>query len=295
MTLQEIEAFLAVSECGSMTHAAERLFITQPTLSHRIKMLEEDLGIQLINRQKGNRKIELTNAGRMFVVQAQKWRHLWNETKISISVGINENFSISVVQSLTYSIIQPILETFTNRNLPLSLFFATHKSFDAYRHIENGDIDAALISTTFFSNRVIAIPIAKEKLVFVCSNNSHYGEIVSPRDLDLRKEIHLDWGADFTTWYTYWFALNGCPFITTDSILTVENYIDKPEMWSFVPYSVAEKLCNHGNVRICKLTDYPPDKTIFFASLNSPKQPYYNLLLEDIRTIFSSHNGINLI
>lgn len=65
-----IRDFLAVVEAGSITAASEKLLISQPTLSRRLKTLEETLGVQLLVR--GPRHLRLTEAGQKFWQQAQK-------------------------------------------------------------------------------------------------------------------------------------------------------------------------------------------------------------------------------
>ena len=69
MQLHEVEAFLAVIRFGSITEAANSLHLTQPSLSHRIQMLEDSLGTSLFLRGKGQRRIELTEAGQRFIRQ----------------------------------------------------------------------------------------------------------------------------------------------------------------------------------------------------------------------------------
>ena len=59
MTKTELEAFLAVLQYGSISAAAERLFITQPAMSRRMKSMEEELGYSLFERGRGQRSVEL--------------------------------------------------------------------------------------------------------------------------------------------------------------------------------------------------------------------------------------------
>jgi DNA-binding transcriptional LysR family regulator len=47
MTLRQMEYLVAVAEEGSFTRAAERLFVSQPALSHQIKVLEQSVGGEL--------------------------------------------------------------------------------------------------------------------------------------------------------------------------------------------------------------------------------------------------------
>ena len=53
MTRAEIQAFLAVVECGSFSSAADNLFLSQSTLSGRIQTLEQELNMTLFRRGKG--------------------------------------------------------------------------------------------------------------------------------------------------------------------------------------------------------------------------------------------------
>ena len=79
MTDMEIETFLTVLRSGSMTAAAQALYITQPTLSARLQTLEDEVGTPLFVRGKGLRRLELTEAGTRFLPLAQRWRKLTDE------------------------------------------------------------------------------------------------------------------------------------------------------------------------------------------------------------------------
>ena len=81
MTNLDIETFWAVVQHGTMTAAAEALYITQPTLSMRIRALEERVGTPLFVRSKGQRHITLTAAGQKFLTLAQRWQQLLSETE----------------------------------------------------------------------------------------------------------------------------------------------------------------------------------------------------------------------
>lgn len=61
MEIRQLEYFVTICEELHFTRAAERLGVTQPTLSHQVKALEDELGLPLFNRI--GKKISLTNAG----------------------------------------------------------------------------------------------------------------------------------------------------------------------------------------------------------------------------------------
>ena len=77
MHLREIFYFLAIVEEGSLSKAAQRLFITQPTLSHFLSTLEKDLGFELFFR-KSSHGLELTPAGQLYYEGARKIASIWS-------------------------------------------------------------------------------------------------------------------------------------------------------------------------------------------------------------------------
>src|ERR1700733_11285729 len=61
LELRHLRYFVALADAGSFTHAAERMFIAQPTLSQQIRRLEEIVGPRLLQRRRGG--LRLTTAG----------------------------------------------------------------------------------------------------------------------------------------------------------------------------------------------------------------------------------------
>ena len=66
MTLQQLKYILAIVECGSISEAAKRLYISQPSLSNAVKEIEEEFGIEIFLRS--SKGIALTNEGIEFLV-----------------------------------------------------------------------------------------------------------------------------------------------------------------------------------------------------------------------------------
>src|SRR5580700_9333257 len=68
--LKDLRYLVAVADCRHFGRAAERCFVSQPTLSAQLKKLEEYLGVQLIERQPNN--VSLTEAGQQIVARARR-------------------------------------------------------------------------------------------------------------------------------------------------------------------------------------------------------------------------------
>ena len=70
MELRHLRYFVALAECLSFTRAAQRVHVTQSTLSHQIKQLEDELGHALFERI--GKRVVLTEAGETFLAHASK-------------------------------------------------------------------------------------------------------------------------------------------------------------------------------------------------------------------------------
>ncbi|MFC6605123.1 LysR family transcriptional regulator [Ectobacillus funiculus] len=70
LDIKQLAYFLAIAEEGNITKAAERLHIAQPPLSQQLKLLEEELGVVLMERS--TRKIQITDAGRLLQNRAKQ-------------------------------------------------------------------------------------------------------------------------------------------------------------------------------------------------------------------------------
>ena len=85
MELRVLRYFLAVAREGNITDAAERLHITQPTLSRQMMDLEEELGVKLFTRGRRSRSITLTEAGTFLRKHAEEIVLLADKTEAAFS------------------------------------------------------------------------------------------------------------------------------------------------------------------------------------------------------------------
>lgn len=88
MELRELKYFLAVAREKNISKAAEALFVTQPNLSRQMQNLERELGQQLFVR--GNRKVTLTEAGRLLRKRAEEIIALYNKTENELTAPVTD-------------------------------------------------------------------------------------------------------------------------------------------------------------------------------------------------------------
>ena len=119
MELRQLRYFIAVAEEGNFSHAAERLYVSQPPLSTQIKGLEQELGVRLLERS--NRGVSLTAAGAVFLAEARSVLAGLERAKskaLRADQGDIGTLSIGFVSIADYSILPATLKRFRT-NFPL--------------------------------------------------------------------------------------------------------------------------------------------------------------------------------
>lgn len=120
--LYQLTTFVTVISEGSMTAAADKLYLTQPAVSQQIRNLEEDLGVELLVR--GVRSIKATPQGEVLFEYAKKIINLTQQAEIAIkSIGkqMRGQLRIGTLNSLGLHVMSPIVGRLMRHNPELSL------------------------------------------------------------------------------------------------------------------------------------------------------------------------------
>ena len=298
MNNTDMETFWAVLEHGTLTAAAEALFITQPTLTNRIQSLEAEVGAQLFHRGKGIRHAELTEAGQRVLPRAYRWQTLLDETKGVAETATREYLRIGAVFSTNQYILPAAYRRFLHRKLPVALWVQTLRGagYDGAQTVARRELEMALMDgDSFFHPQLDITPLCSEETMVACSPDSPYGDVVAPRDLDPASEIVVSWRKSVQDWRDHWFGLTTAPLLDADSMQVVNSFLGSEMMWAIVPAAAARALEKEGRAKICRLTDPPPDRVSYLVTRRGEAlSDAAQLLLEDIRTEMRHIPGIQL-
>ena len=299
MNNTDMETFWAVLEHGTLTAAANALFITQPTLTNRIQSLETEVGAQLFHRKKGVRHIELTEAGQRFLPLAYRWQALLDETRGVAETASREFLRIGAVFSSNQYILPAAYRRFLRRKLPVALWVQTLRGsgYDGAQTVARRELEMALMDGDgFFHPQLDVRPLCREETMVACSPNSPYGDVVSPKELDPANEIVVSWRKGVQDWRDHWFGLTTKPILYADSMQVVDSFLGNEMMWAIVPATAAQALEKEGKARICRCTDPPPDRMSYLVTRRGETlSEAAQLLLEDICTEMRNIKGLQII
>ncbi len=205
MDIKNPEYILEIARQQSVTHAAEKLFVTQSTLSQYLLKLENELGTPLFSREKSG--LVPTEAGHVYLHAARAVVQIQNAAEVSIAALKKEGFLCVGVSFWGLTLLTGLLPTFKSRfpDITLRLFV------DDYAHLkvmmQAGRIDLAVISITEEDDRPAqgSIDLKREELVVALPREAAYclehpdAEFISeeqlPQALDTLNFIAPDEGA----------------------------------------------------------------------------------------------------
>ena len=219
LTKIDLETFWAVVQHGTLTAAADALFITQPTLSMRLRALEERVGTPLFERGKGQRRIRLTEAGQKFLTLAQRWQQLITETDSLAELEQREYLRIAATYTTNQYILPPVYRKFLALRLPVSLWIHTLRDVDIAQALLRHELDFAFIdSNTVFHEQLTVRPAFREPFLLLSAQDSHYPDPVDPSLLDVEREMLITWDPDFIRWHDGWFGPGARPLLYADTL-----------------------------------------------------------------------------
>lgn len=178
MDTQHLQAFLAIAETGSFSAAAGRLHLTQPAISKRIAILEEQLNTSLFDRI--GRHISLTQAGLSLLPTAQNILQevVAAQRRIADLNGeVRGKLSIATSHHIGLHRLPPYLRDFSRQYPDVKLDLHFLDSEQAYHEILQGRFDLAIITLAQEEDaRIAADMIWQDQLRFVAAPNHPLAE-----------------------------------------------------------------------------------------------------------------------
>ena len=130
MNFHDIQAFLAIVKYGTISKAADELYISQTAVTRRLKTLEDELGIPLLDRGRGIKESTLTPSGRDFLSIAQRWNAVWEETQRFKSLGERLSLSIGSVQILNDYVFPALYSRLLTHSPGMNLYIHTEHAIE---------------------------------------------------------------------------------------------------------------------------------------------------------------------
>jgi DNA-binding transcriptional LysR family regulator len=166
---EALRTFLTILDCGGFSKAADRLHRSQPAISRRISVLEDELGVRLFERVSGG--ITLSDAGRLLLPHAQLVVSALSDCEAAVAelrAGSAGPVSIAAVGTLAGANLTPVLKQFSAQHPRADLTLRTANSTEISELVRSGEATIGLRYHHDASPDLVCQKLSAEPLQVVC-------------------------------------------------------------------------------------------------------------------------------
>jgi LysR family hydrogen peroxide-inducible transcriptional activator len=193
MTITQLEYIVAVDTYRSFVVAAEKCFVTQPTLSMQVQKLEDMLGVKIFDRSKQpvtptEIGIEIIGQARVLLAESEKIKEIISDRQRELSGELK----VGIIPTVSPYILPKIISGFIEKYPQVKLIVWEHTTEDIIQQLKLGTLDCGIMSTPLHEAALTEIPVFYENFVAYTSKNSKLSKkkSITPDDIDM-EEIYV--------------------------------------------------------------------------------------------------------
>ncbi len=200
MTLVQLEYVLAVAEHKNFTLAADKSFVTQPTLSMQIQKLEKELEVEIFDRSM--HPIKLTKIGEKIVAQAKvilKESGKMSQLVFEEKGQLEGDFKIGVIPTVLPTLVPLFYKTFQKAFPKTNLYIQEMQTDEILVELHDGSLDFGIVVTPLHESQIVEKVLYYEPLVgyVPASHLYHNKKFLQTSDLDIEDLLLLKEGHCF--------------------------------------------------------------------------------------------------
>ena len=200
MTLVQLEYLLAIYRYKSFSKAAEKCFVTQPTLSMQIQNLEAEIEAKLFDRSK--KPIQPTDAGLKIIEQAENILaevEKLKDLQRSLIGDVSGELRLGIIPTISPYLLPLFVSGFTQKYPAIKLKMEEMITEDVISAIKSDELDIGIVATPLNEKGIFELPVFSEvMLVYVSPKSPIYNsKELSPEELDMAEIWLLNEGHCF--------------------------------------------------------------------------------------------------
>jgi DNA-binding transcriptional LysR family regulator len=181
MDIYQIRYFLAIVETGGFTKAAERLFVSQPSLSVGIKKLEQELGVRLFER--GGRRAVLTPAGEFFLTKA-----LWELKTFKAQPVLR----LGLLRTIRISGFARLIGAFRQAYPNVAIELRDGDNTELQEQLSSSELDVFVTVLESMDTNGNSLPLFRQRMALAVANSHPFARRKSIRLNELDGEPFID-------------------------------------------------------------------------------------------------------
>lgn len=270
MLLVHVEGFLEVARQGSVSRAAQSLYVTQPTLTARIHSLERDIGAQLFVRTRHG--MRLTDAGRAFLPYAERAVRALRDGRHAIDEaarGLAGQLLIAAAPAVSTYVLPAVLADFVARHPRVEVAVRTGHSEEVQQMVLREEAQLGL-GRALRHPEIDLIPFHEETLVLVVAAGHPYAgtSAVTMADVGEQQLIMFDRTSSYyeiTQAAFHAAGVNMRGLMELDNIDAAKKMVERGLGVALLPSSAVVDEVRDGRLRQVPISDAPPMRRTLVA------------------------------
>jgi DNA-binding transcriptional LysR family regulator len=265
MRLEQLEAFVEVARRGSVSRAAEALYATQPTLTARLKGLEQELDAKLFVRSQ--RGMRLSDAGRAFLPYAERTIDTVSSGRrllAELARGESGQLALGAAPAVSTYVLPRILTRFRRTHPKVSLAVRTGHSEEVLELVLREQVQVGL-GRSLRHPQVEAIPLYEDELVLVVDPRHPFAEQaeIGPDQLTEVQLILFDRTSSYHRLTSEFFeGVGAVPrgVMELDNIDAAKKMVEQGLGVALLPHTAVAAELEGGSLRAVTLAEAPSPK-----------------------------------
>lgn len=178
VSLRNLKLVNVIVKEGSVTKASEKLYLSQPALSHQLKKLEEEIGLKVFNRL--NKKLVLTDVGQILYSNSEKILasiSLLNSELEEIKKGKKKRIRLTTECYTCYHWLPRVVQEFRKDNPAINVQINIEATKEPLQFLLEGKIDLAIVSNTSNHPSINFEPLITDEMVVILSKDNRLSGI----------------------------------------------------------------------------------------------------------------------
>ncbi len=301
MNFQQLTTFCTVLSEGSMTAAAEKLYLTQPAVSQQIRNLEDELSVELLVR--GSRQAKATAQGQILYDYAKRIIALNQQAQVAIQTigeAIQGTLRIGTLNSLGLYIISPVVGLFLKHNSKLNIKLNYEDGLTLIDQFKNDQLDVIILPDALAEYQV-PLENADKKMLMKdemwlvgTSKDTSIPTDIKLREINSKPLVRLS-----EKFPSFQASLDSqleatepkvTPVFETTNVGTIKRVIESGLGWGFLPAHSIRKHVRTGRMSAIPIVDFQYPMNVQFYSKKDcdPDQArvfdvFYRALLQQIQ------------
>lgn len=262
MLFSQLEGFVEAARRGSVSRAAEALYVTQPALTARLKSLERQLGAALLIRT--GRGVRLSEAGRVFLPHAQRALEAVGEGQRLVSEaarGGAGELALGAAPAVSTYVLPAILERFHSHHPAVRLSVRTGHSEEVLELVLREQVQIGLVRALRHPD-IESLPLYEDELVLVANPAHRFAERgeIAVEEMSEEQLILFDRTSSYHDLTSAFFREAGVVprgVMELDNIDATKKMVRQGLGVALLPHTAVAEELEAGNLRSVRIADAP--------------------------------------